>query len=140
MGIINWFMQRNMNGVARRLAKKITPLYADSKSRNPNATEAEVVMDMAYDMFNKEELARTPESSINRIKICCESIQGFCYMMALDAGPLKGLMDFRSLQFTYYMDRELEAQGLPPQSKEQKERILEAIGLRFDGWERFSSD
>ena len=44
------------------------------------------------------------------------------------------------MQFTHYMDRELEAQGFPPQSKEQKERILEAMGLRIKGWESITGD
>lgn len=133
-------MQRSMMKEARRLAKIVTPLYFESKSRNPNATEAEVIKDMAFNIFNKEELSRIPGSSRKRIEICCETVQGFCYMMALDVGVLKGLMNFRSLQFTHYMDKELEAQGFPPQSKEQKEWILEAMDLRFDGWEKWSGD
>lgn len=138
MGIINWFMQRSMMKEARRMAEVVTPLYSEAKSRNPNATEAEVIKEMAFNIFNKEELARIPESSRRRIEICCETVQGFCYMMALDVGRLKGLMNLRSLQFTYYMDRTLEAQGFPPQSKEQKARILEAMELRIDGWEKIS--
>jgi hypothetical protein len=138
--ITTWFMLRTMRKEAQRLAKKVAVLYPESKSRNPDATEAEVIKDMAFNMFNKEELARIPESSRRRIEICCETVQGFCYMMALDVGILKGLMNFRSLQFTHYMDKELEAHGFPPQSKEQKERILEAMELKFDGWEKWSGD
>ena len=138
MGIINWVIQRDLRSEARRWAKRVTPLYSESKSRNPNATEADVIKDMAFNMFNKEELARIPESSIRRIEICCETIQGFCYMMALDVGRLKGLMNLRSLQFTYYMDKALEAKGFPPQSKEQKERILEVMELRIPGWEKIT--
>ena len=136
----NWLMQRNLNGEARRLAKRVVSLYEESLSRNPDATEAEVVKDMAFSTFNEEDLARIPESSRKRIEICCETIQGFCYMMALDYGKLKGLMNLRSLQFTYYMDRALEAKGFPPQSKEQKERILEAMELRIPNWERYTGD
>lgn len=137
MGLSNWLMQRSMMKEARRLAKEVAVLYSESKSRNPNASEAEVIKDMAFD---EERLALIAETSRKRIEICCETVQGFCYMMALDTGKLKGLMNFRSLQFTHYMDKELEAQGFPPQSKEQKERILEAMELRIEGWERFSGD
>jgi len=140
MGIINWVMHRSMKKEAQRLAKEVAVLYQESKSKNPDATEAEVIKDMAFNIFNKEDLVRIPESSRRRIEICCETIQGFCYMMALDVGILKGLMDFRSLQFTHYMDKELEAQGFPPQSKEQKEQILEAMELKFDGWGKWSGD
>ena len=61
-------------------------------------------------------------------------------MMALDAGRLKGLMNLRSLQFTYYMDKALEAHGFPPQSKEQKERILEVMELRIPRWDKITGD
>lgn len=137
MGLFNWIMQRYMLGEARRMAKEITKLYAESKSNNPNAPEVEVIRKMAFD---DERLAQIPESSRKRIEICCESIQGFGYMMALDAGRLKGLMNLRSLQFTYYMDKVLEAQGFPPQSKEQKERILEVMELRIPRWDKITGD
>ena len=85
--------------------------------------------------FDEAKLENISESSRKRIEICCETVQGFCYMIALDVGKFKGWMTFRSLQFTYYMDKALEAQGFPPQSKEQKERILEAMELRIPNWE-----
>jgi len=137
MGIINWFMQRSMMKEAQRLAKEVTALYPESKSRNPNASEMEIIRAMAFD---NDKLAQISENSRRRIEICCETVQGFCYMVALDAGKLKGLMNFRALQFTHYMDKALKAKGFPPQSKEQKERVLEAMELRFDGWEKWSGD
>lgn len=130
-------MQRSMMKEAQRLAKEVAVLYPESKAKNPNASEMESIRAIAFD---NEALAQIPDSSRKRIETCCETIQGFCYMIALDAGRLKGLMNFRSLQFTYYMDKALEAQGFPPQSKEQKERILEAMELRFDGWEKWTGD
>jgi len=137
MGIINWFMQRMLNKEARRIAKEIAVLYSDSKSKNPDASEAEVIKAMAFD---EETLAGMSERIRKRVEICCETIQGFCYMLALDIGRLKKLINLRSLQFTYYMDRALEAKGFPPQSKEQKERILEAMELRIPDWEKITGD
>ncbi len=137
MGIINWLMQRSMKKEAQRLAKEVTVLYPESKSKNPNASDTEIMKAMVFD---NEKLAQISEISRKRIEICCETIQGFCYMIALDMGKLKGLMNFRSLQFTHYMDKALEAQGFPPQSKEQKERVLEAMELKIDGWEKWSGD
>lgn len=133
----NWLMQRSMMKEARKLAKEVAKLYPESKSRNPSAPEMEVIRSMA---FNEEALASISESSRKRIEICCETVQGFCYMMALDAGRLKGLMNLRSLQFTHYMDKVLEAQGFPPQSKEQKERILEVMELRIPRWDKITGD
>jgi hypothetical protein len=137
MGIINWCMQRSMAKEARRLAKEVSRLYPESKARHPSASETEIIRGMAFD---EEALASISESSRKRIDACCETVQGFCYMMALDIGSLTGLMNLRSLQFTYYMDRALEVQGFPPQSKEQKARILEVMGLRIAGWDRISGD
>ena len=133
----NWLVQRSMMKEAHRLAKEVVKLYPESKSRNPNAPETEVIKNMAFD---EEVLANMSESSRTRIEACCETINGFCYMMALDIGKFKGWMNLRSLQFTYYMDKALEAEGFPPQSKEQKERILETMELRIRNWERYTGD
>ena len=40
------------------------------------------------------------------------------------------------LQFTTYMDYELEAIGFPRQSLEHKRGILEAMGLAITNWQR----
>lgn len=137
MGIINWFVQRNMKKEAQRLAKEVAALYPVSKSKNPDASDMEI---LKATVFDNEKLTQISESSRKRIEICCETVQGFCYMVALDLGNLKGAVNFRALQFTHYMDKELEAQGFPPQSKEQKERILEAMELKLDGWEKWTGD
>ncbi len=126
-----------MKKEARRLAKETATMYAESESKNPDAFVPDIIKGM---MFDEEKLNRMPEKSRKRLEICCESVQGFCYMMALDVGQFKGLMNMRSLQFTHYMDKELEAVGFQPQSKEQKERILEAMELNIKGWERLSGD
>ena len=47
--------------------------------------------------------------------------------MALWMDMVHGLMGWRSQAMTIYIDKELEARGFPPQSKEQKEQILNAM-------------
>jgi len=121
-----WLMQRRMLKEARRIANEVTKEYAKSKSKYPNAPEKQVIMRIASD---DEYLSQIHESSRERIEVCCETIQGLCYMMALDFGRLKGLINIRSLQFIRYMDKALELQGFPHQSKEQKGRILEVMDL-----------
>ncbi len=81
MGLNNWLMQRSMMKESRRLAKEFASLYSESIRRNTNASELEVIKDMAFD---EEALARMPERSRRRLEICCGTIQGICYMMALD--------------------------------------------------------
>ena len=137
MGLFNWLMQRQMRNEARRMAKEVASLYSESKARNPDKPEQEVIRNMAFD---EDKMALIPQTSRKRLETCCETVHGFCYMMALDLGRFKGLMNLRSLQFTRYMDNALEAEGFPPQSKQQKERILEAMELRIDGWEEITGD
>ena len=137
MGIINWFMQRSMKKEAERLAKMMVELYPKSKSNKPNASEMEVIRSIAY---NDDAMSQMSDSTRKRVETCCESIQGLCYMLALDLGPLNGVLNFRALQFTYYMDKALEKIGFQSQSKAQKERILECMELKFEGWEKWSGD
>jgi len=137
MGIFNWLMHRSMRKEAIRLAKIVSQSYSESKQKKPNLSDKSILMEMAFD---KEGLAHMPKKSRERLEVCCETVQGFCYMMALDVGRMKGMMNFRSLQFTRYMDLALESFGLPPQTKEQKECILEAMDLCIDGWEKFAGN
>lgn len=91
-------------------------------------------------VFNDEAVRNMPKASREKLELLCETIQGFCYMMVLDQGALKGWMVFRSLQFTAYMDRALEQMGFLPQAKQQKERILEAMNMKIDGWAEITGD
>jgi len=125
---------------AERLAREIAGLYAECKAENPDASDSEIVKHVASKVLNEEQIAGLPEYLRNRIEICSETVYGLCYLLALDLGSLRHIMNFRSLQFTHYMDKALQSHGFPPQSKEQKERILEAMELRIDGWERWSGD
>ena len=137
MGIINWIVQRSMLKEANRVAKECRKLYDESKANNPDSTESDIIREITFD---DEEFYKIPEKSRMRFEKCCETIQGFCYMMVLDLGKFKGWMNLRSLQFTYYMDKALESQGFPPQTKEQKEIILEVMELRIPNWDKITGD
>ncbi|MFH1371960.1 MAG: hypothetical protein ABII09_11840 [Planctomycetota bacterium] len=137
MGLFNYLMHRSFRKEAKRIAKQVAKLYLESKSRLPDAPEPEVILGMAFD---KERLTCIPQESRKRIMACCNSINGFCYIMTLDLGKFKKSMNFRSLQFTSYMDKELEAAGFPDQSVEQKREILDAMGLAIDGWEQWAGN
>ena len=137
MALTNWLMQRTMRKEANRLAKEIAKICSKADHGKSNKYYAEFIKSHVFD---EEKLAIIAESSRKRIDVCCETVQGFCYMQALDVGMLKRLMNFRSLQFTYYMDKALEAQGFPPQTKKQKEHILDEMGLKISGWEKWSHD
>ena len=49
-------------------------------------------------------------------------------------------MNLRSLQFTTYLDKELEAAGFHKQTFKQKADILKAMNLDIDGWEQITGD
>lgn len=134
MGLINWLVQWDLRREARRLAKVTKEFYKEAKIRMPDASETEVIKGM---FFDGKKLAELPEKNRKRIELCCQTVNGFCYMMALDFGRFKNLMNFRSLQFTSYMDRELIARGFPKQTIDQKREILEVMGLAIDGWEKW---
>lgn len=136
MGLLNFFLQRKMAKEAKRIAQLVKPLYEESKSNNPDATEQRVIQLI---IFDDNELSAVSTETRQRIIACCETIQGLCYMMALDIGKFKNMMNFRSLQFTQYMDLALREHGFPDQSKEQKERVLEAMELNVDGWEKYAN-
>jgi len=52
---------------AKRMAREVTKLYAESKARTPNAPESDIIFGMAFD---PENFKMIPESSQKRIKIC----------------------------------------------------------------------
>ena len=130
----NWIVQRTMIGEAKRIAKFVAETYPVVKAQDPHCTETEVIQKV---FFDEDKLSRISEESRNHIERCCLSIEGACYMMAMDAGRLKGFMTFRCLQFTKYMDAFLYARGFNPQSRETKEAVLEELGLLIDGLDRW---
>ena len=136
MGLFNWLMHRNMKKEAERIAKLVKGWYVETKEKMPNAKEEEVIVGMG---FNAEGLDNMSESSKQKTIACCATVNGFCYMMALVIGSFKGIMTFRALQFTAYMDKALEAEGFPPQSVEQKRKILETMGYAIDRWEDWTN-
>ena len=135
MGLVNWIVQHSMRREAKRIAKWAAETYPVVKSHNPGSAEPEVLAKMLF-----ADLSDASESVQKKVDECCQSIQGLCYIAAMDIGALRGVMNFRCLQFTRYMDDELQAKGFPLQSRETKKRVLAALDLLIDGWERISGD
>ena len=53
---------------------------------------------------------------------------------------MKGQMISRCLQFTFYVDRALEAYGFPRITKAQKQELLEAMDMAPEGWENWTPE
>lgn len=122
--MFNYLMQRQLKKEAKRLAKEALESFSELRTRKESIQE--IILEK---VMEEEGLTKISESSRERIKTCCKTVNGFCYMMALDTGPLKKLINIRSLQFTEYMDEELKKLGFPDQTTEQKKEILEAMEL-----------
>lgn len=140
MGLLNlnnFIVQRTMSKQARRFAKVCKELY---RKANVSVSDPKAIEAVKKATFDDERLERMTKPLRERFEICCETVQGFCYTMVLDMGALRGWMVLRSLQFTSYMDKELEKQGFPPQAKKQKERILEAMKMKVDNWDEITGD
>jgi len=137
MGIFNLIVHRQMKKEANRLAIEVAKLFKDRKKSMTSAMEPDIIRTM---FLNDDNIGLISEESRKRIEVCCSTINGYCYMMVLDAGKFKKWINFRSLQFTHYMDRALKDVGFPKQSIDQKRNILEVMGLAIKGWENWSED
>jgi len=136
MGLTDYIAKKAIKSVAKSCAKEVLKLYPESKAKMPEAAEIDIIKGM---VFTEENLATFQQKTRDMLDICCKTINGFCYMRAIE-GSLKGQLNFRLLQFTTYMDKELLSAGFPKQSIEQKEEILKIWGLATDNWREITGD
>ncbi len=135
MGIMNWIVQKTMINEARRIAKWARNRYDFVKRENPNLNDTELHIRMVFDIDKFNNLSDEPK---NYIRNCYQTIEGLCYMLAMDEGKLKGFMVFRLVQFTKYMDYYLYSLGFKKQTKDQKERILKNMNIYLENWEEIT--
>lgn len=135
MGLNNLIVQKTMKSQAKKIADLAAKTYPVVKAQNPKATESEIFVIMLCKDLS--ELSKMPAPLRTKVTECCQSIQGLSYFIAIDQGALKGFMNFRCLQFTQYMDRELELRGFQSQPLSIKKRVLGALDLLVDGWENW---
>jgi hypothetical protein len=135
MGIMNWIVQKTMINEARRIAKWARKKYDFVKRENPNLNDTELHIRMVFDIDKFNNLGDEPK---NYIRNCYQTIEGLCYMLAMDEGKLKGFMVFQLVQFTKYMDYYLYSLGFKKQTKVQKERILKNMNIYLENWEEIT--
>ena len=135
MGIMNWIVQKTMINEARRIAKWARKKYDFVKRENPNLNDTELYIRMVFDIDKFNNLGDEPK---NYIRNCCQTIEGLCYMLAIDEGKLKGFLVFRLIQFTKYMDYYLYSLGFKKQTKVQKESILKTLDIYLEDWEEIT--
>ena len=135
MGIINWFKQKSLINEARRIAKWARGKYNSVKIENPNLNDTELHIRMLYDI---DKFNNLKDDHKDYIKNCCQTIEGSCYMIAMDSENFKGFMVLRLVQFTKYMDHYLYSLGFKRQTKEQKEIILKTLDIYLEDWEKIT--
>ncbi len=132
MGIINFLAHRMLKKEAARTTKLVLEEYNALKTKTPSAKEGDVLRQTFYDIWgisSEEDLRKFKEKTVRKIQICCKSLHGVCYLVALDGPSGHGLMASRCLQFTYYIDRELERNGVANLSYAEKLEVLLVLEL-----------
>lgn len=126
MGIINWLMHRNMRRQAEALAKWATESYQSVRTQNSDLSDRDVFGKML------DQRARFPGSEKDRETVLDRygsSLHGLCYYIGLNSQDMKRMMVSRCVQFTDYVDIELEKYGFKKPSDEIKRRYFKTLGL-----------
>ena len=132
MRIINFFMHRMLKQEAADIVTLTLKEYNTFKVTTLLTKEEDILRQVFYNIWgilSEEDLKIFKEKTVQKIKICCESLHGICYLVGLDSPFGYDLQISRCLQFTYYIDMELERRGFPRLAYHEKLRILEPLEL-----------
>ncbi len=121
------FTHRKFKREAQKIADRIALAFPRILALNPDAEEDLILRSIFLEEVKDK---APPEQSRDVINICCKTVNGLSYLLALNfSRVLHNAANPAILQFTKYLDDELEALGFPPQSPEQKEEVLRALKL-----------
>ncbi len=126
MGIVNWLMHRNMKNAADALVTWATDAYRSVRTAQPHLPEREVFGHML------DQNGRFPDGDKARDTVLDRygsSIHGLCYFLGLNTQPMKGMMVSRCVQFTEYVDLELQKRGFGMPADDVKRRYFKTLGL-----------
>lgn len=126
MGIINWLMHRRMKRHAEALVKWATESYEGVRAQHPELPERDVFRKML------DQRVRFPGGDKDRETVLEKygsSLNGLCYYLGLNSQSMGGMMVSRCVQFTEYVDIELQKRGLNTPSDETKRRYFKTLGL-----------
>lgn len=113
----------------RKIAKKIADMFASDLPRIQKANPDLPLHEQLFRVYTDKPLSELSPQAQEIVRSKATSVHGFCYMMAMDIGPLNGWMTFRLLQFTNIMDEELEKVGYERPTREEKTRLVELFDL-----------
>ena len=131
----DFFARRKYKREAQKIADRIVLAYPRSLALQPDAEEHDLLISIFLDEMGYQTI---PEESKDRVAVCCRTVNGLGYLLALQFSPVvRNADNFMVLQFTRYLDSELESLGFPHQSVEQKEEILAALELDVARWKEW---
>ena len=131
----DFFTRRKYKREAQKIADRIVLAYPRSLALQPDAGEHDVLIRIFLDEMGYQTI---PEELKDRVAACCLTVNGLSYLLAMEFSPtVKNADNFTVLQFTRYLDNELESLGFPRQSVEQKEEILKALKLDVARWKEW---
>ena len=135
MGALDFFTHRKFKREAQKITDRIALAYPRSRALQPDADEHLVHKNIFLEETGCE---YPPEQSKDAIDTCCKTVNGVCYLLALQtSNVLQNATNLTILQFTRYLDNELESLGFPRQSLEHKEEILTALKLDITVWKKW---
>lgn len=126
------FTRRKLKREAQKITDRIALTYPRILAMHPDAEEHLVIRNIYFETTLNQ---IPPEDIPDDIAICCKTVNGLCYLLALECSTIfSDTKNSKLLQFTRYLDEELTSLGFPPQSLEQKEEILTALKLNVTSW------
>lgn len=124
MGMVNWLMHRNMKNQAEELAKWATDTYRAVRAQNPSLSEREVFGKMLDKRGNFSGGDEIRNKFLDRYGT---SLHGFCYFLGINTLQIK--MVSRCIQFTQYVDLELEKCGFGKPPDDVRRGYFRTLGL-----------
>lgn len=126
MGIINSLMHHSMANEAKNLVIWATESYNSIHAQYPELSDREI--------FEKalEQRGVFPGGTKDRDIVLDRygsSLNGLCYYLGLNSQKMKGTMVFRCVQFTEYIDLEIEKRGFKKPSDNIKRGYFKTLGL-----------
>lgn len=131
----DFFTHRKFKREAQKIAERIAIAYPRSLALRPDAEEHIVIRNILFDEMGYH---APPKQLKDGIAVCCKTVNGLAYLLALQySSVLANATNLTILQFTRYLDDELESLGFPRQSLEQKEEILNVLKLDRTNWKEW---
>lgn len=126
------FTRRKLKREAQKITDRVALIYPRILALYPDAEERLVIGNIYLEMTSRQ---MSFEDIPDDIQLCCKTVNGLCYLLALECPTLfSDTKNSNLLQFTRYLDEELASLGFAPQSLEQKEEILTALKLNVASW------